>query len=106
MPVRDSFIPGYEIKRPTVSNENGVAKETVSTVASVSGRMRPLSGNEMIKNEKMGYTTTHRFYCDVVEIQPMDSIYDSVKNKTYEIKLIVNPMEMDEFLQIECEYKE
>lgn len=106
MPARDSFIPGYVIKRPTVSNEDGILKETDVVVALVSGRMRPLSGNEMIKNEKMGYTTTHRFYCDVVEIQPMDSIYDSVKNITYAIKLIVNPMEMNEFLQIECEYRE
>lgn len=101
--IQDYFIPGFEIKRATETSNGGIVEQSYLTIATVYGRMRPLSGTEIYRNEKNNYITTHRFYCNVIDIENSDLI--SKDGKTYEVKLKVNPMEMSEFLQLDCECK-
>lgn len=104
--IEDYFTPGWEIQRPTTQNVGGIAKDTYSTVATIDGRMRPLTGNEIFQNEKNNYKTTHRFYCGIHDIKSDDRIHDSVLNLTYEVELIKNPMSMDDHLEIDVLFEE
>lgn len=103
MSIADQYKPGYKIKRPAYSNVNGIATETFSDLSDISGRMRPLTGNEVLANERLGKKTSHRFYCDVTDVEERDRIYDSNNNLTYDIKFVKNPMEMNHHLEIDCE---
>lgn len=103
MGINDHYISGFIIKRPVQTNVNGIATETFSDLSEVNGRMRPLTGNEVLANEKLGLKTSHRFYCDVIDAEERDRIYDSNKIKTYDIKFVKNPMEMDHHFEIDCE---
>ncbi len=105
MSIDSYYKSGYTIKRVTsVDDGAGSYTEQLSDLVSTYGRMRPLSGNEILANEKLNYRTTHRFYCPVIDIKPEDKIYDSTSEKYYEVKFIKNPMEMDSHLEIDCEY--
>jgi len=101
--ISDLFIPGFVIKRRTESTVNGNLTASYATVATISGRIRLLSGDEKITNEKENWTTTHRFYCDASNTLNRGDVI--VKDgKTYDIKVIDNPHELDEFLQVDCVY--
>lgn len=107
MPIDDNFISGFTIKRPTqVSDGAGSFTPGLSTVATVSGQMRQLLGNEIIENDKLGFKTTNRFYCMVTDIKPFDKLLNPKDGLNYEVRRVHNPMSMDEFLQVDCEFKE
>ena len=74
---------------------------TVSGLGTVSGRMRLLSANEIIQNEKRGYNSSHRFYCAYVSsITAGQRIYYG--GEYYKVVAPPdNPHEMSEFLQID-----
>jgi SPP1 family predicted phage head-tail adaptor len=40
------------------------AWNNVAGLSEVKGHMRRLSANEIIQNDKRGYNSTHRFYCN------------------------------------------
>jgi hypothetical protein len=104
MPIDSYYKPGYTVKRPVESNDGGgVIVLTFADLVNSSGRMRPLTGTEILANEALGLKTSHRFYCPVIDVVEKDRIYDSNKSKTYEIKFVKNPMEMDDHLEIDCE---
>ena len=107
MSIESYYKSGYTIKRVTnVPDGAGAYTEQLADVVSTYGRLRPLSGNEILANEKLNYRTTHRFYCPVIDVKPEDKIYDSNSEKFYEVKFIKNPMEMDSHLEVDCEYLE
>lgn len=95
---------GFKIKRQSLQDDGGGVSVPVFTdVMDVSGRLRPLTGNEILANERIGLRTTHRFYCDVISVIPTDRIYDSNSSSSYDIKFIKNPMSMNHHLEIDCE---
>jgi len=102
--ISDLYLSGFTILRPTVTKAGGIATEVLTTVATVAGRMRPLSGNEMLQNEKLNYVTTHRFYCNRITIRPDDII--SKDGNNFNVRLIRNVMEMNSHLEIDCKLKE
>ena len=103
MPIDSYYKPGFTIKRPITSLDSGGSPVlTFSDFLPTSGRMRPLTGNEILANEKLGLETSHRFYCAVIDAEEKDRIYDSSTEKTYEIKFVKNPMETDDHLEIDC----
>lgn len=108
MPIEDTFRDGFQLIGKAVGTDSGgaITEGAPTVLKEFSARTRPLSGNEMIQNEKKGYITTHKIYCyaDVPATNELQ-IYDTVKDKTYDIKLIVDPMEAGEFLQVDCECK-
>jgi SPP1 family predicted phage head-tail adaptor len=72
----------------------------VSGLGEVNGRRRLLSGNEIIANEKRGYNSTHRFYCDYTSsiTEGQRIVYGG---EYYSIKFVDNPHNENEFLQID-----
>ena len=102
--IENDFIYGFVIKRPTTVNSNGIMQTTYNTVITTSGRLRPLTGNEIYQNEKRNLRSTHRFYCGIIDIQVED--YILFGGKYYAVKYIKNPMEANEFLQVDCEYRQ
>lgn len=104
--IEDYYTSGFEVKRLSYTNDGGVPSNTYTTALTIDGRMRPLSGREILQNEKLNYITTHRFYCGIHEIQSDDKIYDSNTGKVYNVELIRNPMEMDDHLEIDCKWIE
>lgn len=104
MSIDSYFKPGYSIKSVTNTPDGaGSFTKTYTEHANVSGRMRPLTGSEILANEKLGAITTHRFYCPVITVAETDRIYDENNDRIYDIKFIKNPMEMDDHLEIDCE---
>lgn len=101
MSINDHYIPGFTVKRSVQTNVNGIATETFSDLAEVSGRMRALTGNEILANERRGLKTSHRFYCDVIDIEIRDRIVNG--SNTFDVKFVKNPMEMNHHLEIDCE---
>ncbi len=104
--IEDYFTPGWEIQRPTTQNIGGIAKDTYTTILTIEGRMRPLTGSEIYANEKNNYKTTHRFYCGIYDIKSNDRIYDSIHGLIYEVEFIRNPMSMDNHLEVDVLYGE
>lgn len=107
MPIENFYKPGYTIKRPILSIDSGGSPiETFSDFITASGRMRPLTGNEILANEKLGLVTSHRFYCAMIDVEEKDRIYDSNTENTYEVKFVKDPMEMGDHLEIDCKFIE
>lgn len=105
--ISDYYKTGFIIKRPIVTIDSGGSLiETFSDFIFTSGRMRPLSGNEVLANEKLGLVTSHRFYCAVIDVEVKDRIYNSNTDDTYEIEFIKDPMEMGDHLEIDCKFLE
>ena len=74
---------------------------TVSTwtdIGSFRGRVSPLNSQERLMQDKALNTTTHRIYCDPMDVMPNDRI----KWGTYyfEITGITNPSEVYHHLEI------
>ena len=104
MDIKKLYKPGYEIHRATVMNDGGIEKKTWTKINTIPGRLSPLTAEEIIANEKMQYTATDKFYCDVVDVREEDRIVDTNRNNTYEIKKIINPFDKDEFLKLHLEF--
>ncbi len=107
MPIDSYYKPGFTIKRPVRTVDSGGSPvETFSDFLTTSGRMRPLTGTEILANEKLGLVTSHRFYCAVIDVEEKDKIYNSNTGNTYEVKFVKNPMEMGDHLEIDCKFIE
>lgn len=104
MSIDSYYRTGFTIKRPVSTVDAGGSPiELFVDLTAVDGRMRQLNGTEVLANEALGLKTTDRFYCAVIDVEEKDRIYDSVNDKTYEIRSVNNVMEMDSHLQIDCE---
>lgn len=102
MGIESYYVGGYEIHRATKSvDAGGSVTESLSKQSDIVGRMRPLSGDEILANEKLGLITSHRFYCPVTDLKYGDYILDTVKSQLYEVKFVKNPMEMDDHLEVD-----
>lgn len=107
MPIDTYYKSGFTIKRPIPSVDSGGSPvETFSDFLTTSGRMRPLTGTEILANEKLGLVTSHRFYCPVIDVEEKDRIYNSTTENTYEVKFVKDPMEMGDHLEIDCKFIE
>jgi len=69
-------------------------------IGSFKGRISPLSSQERMMQDKTLNITTHRIYCDPMDVMPNDRI----KWGTYyfEIIGITNPSEVYHHLEIDC----
>lgn len=90
------------IQRKT-STKNGIGGQTESWVnhLTLKGRLRLLNGDKKVSGNKKTIDATHRWYCDVVDILETDRLI--VKGKTYLIKFIDNPHDLNRFLQLDVE---
>ncbi len=97
------FEPGWELWRPAFSVDADYkgAEETFAKVADIQGRMRPQSSGIRGAAEKDTYFEGHRFYTDHFDIQPGDRLRKD--GQEYRAISPMNPMQFDEFLQVDCE---
>ena len=85
------------------SDSMGGESETwsnVTALTNINARMRLLSGDEIIENDKRGFKSSHRAYCDYNSsiTKSLRVVYNS---EYYTIKFIDNPHNENEFLQID-----
>jgi len=86
---------------PSLADDGqGGEVKTWADIGSFRGRISPLTAQERLLQNKETMTTTHRIYCDPMDVTPDDRI----KWGTYyfEIIGITNPSEMYHHLEIEC----
>jgi SPP1 family predicted phage head-tail adaptor len=106
--INNYFKPGFKVQSSINANKGGgsYSPSYSSDVATISGRMRQLSGSEMMKNERMNYITTHRFYCVFTKVIDATSRIVDKAGLIYDVKLVTNPMNMNRHLEVDCELKQ
>ncbi len=87
------------IERKTVI-EGDCSGDTViwTTLATVTGAIKTLNGNEIKIAEKLGVDAQYKLYCEKIAITELDRV--KFEGKHYKITFIENPMSMDRFLQV------
>ena len=73
--------------------------ETWADIGSFRGRISPLTAQERLQQDKTTMTTTHRIYCNSMDVMPNDRI----KWDTYYFEIIgvTNPSEAYSHLEID-----
>jgi SPP1 family predicted phage head-tail adaptor len=105
MSISDLYDITFSVQSTTATPDSyGTQTEGWSNVAGLSevkGHMRRLSANEIIQNEKRGYNSTHRFYCNYTSsiTAGMRIVYSGSNYKI--VAPPDNPHEQNEFLQID-----
>jgi hypothetical protein len=105
MNVERFYEAGWRIYKPVDTQDGaGGVVSTYSLLATVSGRMRPLSGNKQISAEKMTYFADHRFYCAPTDLQEYYMLAKAGStDTTYTVKHAADMMHMGRLLQTDCE---
>ena len=81
------------------SDDQGGVTSTWTDAGSFRGRISPLSSQERLMQDKTLNTTTHRVYCDPIDIMPNDRI--KWGDYYFEITGIRNPSEAYHHLEID-----
>lgn len=88
------------VQRATVT-DGGYTNQSTTTWAThltISGAIQTLSGNEVMKADKLGIKASHKLFCNVIDVTERDRIlYNS---KYYQITFVDRPMEVAPFLEI------
>ena len=99
------YEAGWKVLRATETQDAaGGMVSTLSTHLSISGRMRPLTGDKRISADKDTYFGDHRFYCDPVDILEGDYLTLTGSTTTvYEVKHAPDMMTMGRLMQVDAE---
>ncbi len=101
--VERFFKPGWVItKYKPVADGMGGFTQSSSSQGSVSGVMRPLSGEYRLSADKDTAFATHRFYCNPSSLI-LPGRYLSTGGKKYEVKFASDMMNMGRLMQVDCE---
>jgi len=102
MPISSGLLNQTLILQSLIetSDSQGGITQMWADIGSFRGRIIPLSSHERLMQDKSLNTTTHRIFCDPMDIMPIDRI----KWGTYyfEITGIRNPSELYHHLEIEA----
>ncbi len=103
MSIETFYSQEFTISRPTISRSaSGAALKTYATGAAFVGRLRPLSGKEIVASEREGVRITHRIYCNTVnDVRQTDRLTHG--GKVFEVRFISDPMSMNHHQQIDAE---
>lgn len=103
--IEDYYNDVCTIERISYLNDKGLMKESTSTVvSSLACKLRLLTGNEIFQNEKQNQVTTHRIYMPIVDVKYNDVV--TINSVKYKVKIPNNPMEMNEYMMVDCEKSE
>ncbi len=83
----------------TADNQGGEVKTWADT-GSFRGRISPLTSQERLMQNKETMTTTHRIYCDNMNVTPANRI--KWGTFYFEIIGVTNPSESYHHLEIDC----
>lgn len=83
--ISDYYTDQVTVYRLAESNDAGVIERRFTETAIVfTGRLRQLTGREIMENEKMTYKSTHRLYCDTgLDVRETDRV--KIDGKFYEV---------------------
>ena len=103
--MKKYFETGWNVLRPAVTQDAaGGVVNTLSTHLSLTGCMRPLTGDKRISAEKDTYFADHVFYCEPVDILESDVIFKTGSTATtYTVKHASDMMTMDRSMQVYTE---
>ena len=105
--IEDFYYPGFATQRKTDAVDSGGAENDIwaTNLTDLEGCLRELSAKEIVANGQRGVVSSHRFYCDyATDITSEDKlIFDS---KTYDVKTVDNPHNIDHFLEVDVLYDE
>lgn len=96
----DSTINIY---RNSGSIINNVYTETSSSIATVSGTLQSLTGNERYVDDKKEKLVTYRLFCEVTDVDEDD--YLSIDDTDYEITFINKNLRNNHY-EIDCFIRE
>lgn len=103
MNVEKYFEPGWVIYRNIITQDSmGGITHASSSQASVSGLMRPLSGELKLSADKNTAFGTHRFYC-LPTTNLLSGDYLSTGGVRYEVKFPADVMNFGRLMQCDCE---
>lgn len=99
--IKKHFKPGYEIRRfTTVNTDTGGYVEEWTTVQTVAGHIRPLSGSERVVANQIELEATHRFYAvDYFDVRHGDRIRNA--GVDYEVVLPIDVNGYGKLLQVD-----
>ena len=101
--IENYFTAGWVVSRhKSVRDTMGGFTQTSSSVGSVSGDMRPLSGEYKLSADKQIAFGTHRFYCSPTSIITPGRVL-STGGVEYEVKFAADMMNMGRVMQVDCE---
>jgi len=104
MAITKWFNKTILLERKTESRDTtGAVIPAWATHLTVSGSLRPLSGDERVSAEKQNYFADHRIYVLPADIQA-DKDRAKIDGNIYLIKFVKNVMSMNVHLEIDCEY--
>jgi SPP1 family predicted phage head-tail adaptor len=100
--IEKFYKPGIVIERKTdIKKAGGAVKQEWAPHITISGQIRPLSGDERLSADKKTLFASHRLYTDPADITEADRVNDN--GLIYDIKFVHDPMNFGRFLQIDLE---
>lgn len=103
MSIDRFFTTGITYKVPTITRDAaGGEIETLGTAVSLAGRIRPMTGNEILASQKLEIVSTHILYC-LPEANLTRKCRVYFGSDTYLVKFIKNPMTLYRFWAVEME---
>ena len=102
MDIQSFFIPHQTQVSSIVENAEGNSVLGWSDGPVVMGKLRQLSNSERFASGGEVAVSTHRFYCEISDLTEVDAVV--YEGRRYKFSGHPNNvMNMDEFLQIDCE---
>jgi len=100
--IENYFVEGIEVYTKTTSKDDyGADIETWTKDRDITGRLRPLRGNERFVSGAEHQISTHRVYTHDDDITENDKI--KYENTEYDVVFVSNPMTFNSFYQIDLE---
>ncbi len=100
--IRKFFVEDVDVYTASeTTNSYGEIVETWSKNRTIFGRIRPLSGNERFVAGAEHQISTHRLYTSDSNIHEEDQIVYG--EKTFEVIFVSNPMNFNQFYQVELQ---
>lgn len=103
--IGGNIVAKLDVKN-TVTNEIGESIETWNTIDIITGFLDLMSGDSRYLNFNAKFQeSTHIFICDYKKLDvKVEKSRMVINNKTYDIMMIDNPMELNEHLEIYLKY--
>jgi head-tail adaptor len=103
MSIESFFTTGITYKVPTETRDAaGGVIETLGSAVSLLGRIRPMTGSEVLASDKLNIISTHILYC-----LPESGLTVKCRvyygSDTYLVKFIKNPMTYDKYWMVNLE---
>lgn len=75
------------IKVTKIKMQGGGLSES-KTGSTIKGDIQSIKGNKILINDKIVIDSTHRLYCDIIDIDENDRVKDA--NRTYQVMYVAN----------------